>query len=122
MGPLGTVTEKLIKGLEDLEITGQGKLFQTTALLRSARILKTDWRLEETCCHPNFCERRISNRSGDNNNNNNNNNNNTGKHGNKKKSGDRSNSTIIKIGQNTGKCPGDFKTLAVTQTRKMIYQ
>ena len=35
---LGTVTEGLFKGLEDLEIR-RGKAIQTTALLRSARIL-----------------------------------------------------------------------------------
>ena len=37
---LGTVTERLIKGLEDLEITGRVETIQTTALLRSARILR----------------------------------------------------------------------------------
>ena len=36
----GTVTEVLIKGLEDLEIRGRVETIQTTALLRSARILR----------------------------------------------------------------------------------
>ena len=38
IGTLGTVTEGLVKRLEDLEITGPEKTIQTTALLRSARI------------------------------------------------------------------------------------
>ena len=37
---LGTVTKGLIQGLEDLEITGRVETIQTTALLRSARILR----------------------------------------------------------------------------------
>ena len=37
---LGTVTEGLIKKLEDLEIRGREEIIQTTALLRSTRILK----------------------------------------------------------------------------------
>ena len=40
IGALGTVTKGLIKGLEDLEIRGRVETIQTTALLRSARILK----------------------------------------------------------------------------------
>ena len=39
IGVLGTVTKGLVQGLEDLEITGRVKTIQTTALLRSARIL-----------------------------------------------------------------------------------
>ena len=39
IGALGTVTKGLIKGLEDLEIRGRVETIQTTALLRSARIL-----------------------------------------------------------------------------------
>ena len=42
---LGTVTEGLIKGLEELEIRGRVETIQTTALLRSARILR---RVQET--------------------------------------------------------------------------
>ena len=37
---LGTVTKGLIQGLEDLEITGRVGTIQTTALLRSSRILR----------------------------------------------------------------------------------
>ena len=43
---LGTVTEGLLKGLEELEIRGRVETIQTTALLRSARILR---RVQETC-------------------------------------------------------------------------
>ena len=39
-GMLGTVTKGLVQGLEDLEIRGQVDTIQTTALLRSARILR----------------------------------------------------------------------------------
>ena len=40
IGALGTVTKGLLKGLEDLEIGGRVETIQTTALLRSARILR----------------------------------------------------------------------------------
>ena len=40
IGALGTVTKGLTKGLEDLKIRGQVETIQTTALLRSARILR----------------------------------------------------------------------------------
>ena len=36
-----------------MEIRGRVKTIQTTALLRSAKILEESWRLEETCCHLN---------------------------------------------------------------------
>ena len=37
---LGTVTKGLLKGHEDLEVGGQVETIQTTALLRTARILR----------------------------------------------------------------------------------
>ena len=37
---LGTVTKGLLKSLEDLEVGGRVKTIQTTALLRTARILR----------------------------------------------------------------------------------
>ena len=55
IGALGTVTEGLLKGLEDLEIRELVETIQTTTLLTSARILRRI--LEETCCHSNFSER-----------------------------------------------------------------
>ena len=40
IGALSTVTKGLVKGLEDLEITGRVATIKTTAFLRSARILR----------------------------------------------------------------------------------
>ena len=40
IGALGTVIKELVKGLEDLRIRGRVESIQTTALLRSARILR----------------------------------------------------------------------------------
>ena len=40
IGAFGTVTKGLLKGLENLEIRGQMETIQTTALLRTARILR----------------------------------------------------------------------------------
>ena len=40
----------------------------------------------------------------------------TGRLGNKRMCGDHPNYSIIKIGHNTKKCPGDVKRLAVAQT------
>ena len=37
---LGTITKGLLKGLEDLEIGGRVETIQTTALLRTARIMR----------------------------------------------------------------------------------
>ena len=47
-GALGTLTKGLVHGQEDLEIRRRMETIQTTALLRSARILR---RVMETCCH-----------------------------------------------------------------------
>ena len=41
IGARDTVTKGLVQGWEDLEITGQMETIQTTALLRSVRILRT---------------------------------------------------------------------------------
>ena len=40
IGALGAVTKGLLKGLEDLEVGGRVETIQTTALLRTARILR----------------------------------------------------------------------------------
>ena len=40
IGAIGTVTERLVQGLGDLEITGREETMQTTALLRSTGILR----------------------------------------------------------------------------------
>ena len=39
-GAFSTVTKGLLKGLEDLEVGGRVESIQTTALLRTARILR----------------------------------------------------------------------------------
>ena len=46
IGAFGTVTKGLLKGLDDLEVGGWVETIQTTALLRSARIMR---RIVETC-------------------------------------------------------------------------
>ena len=40
IGALGTVTKGLLKGLEDLEVSGRVETIQMTALLRMAKILR----------------------------------------------------------------------------------
>ena len=40
IGVLGTITKGLLKGLEELEVGGRVETIQTTALLRTARILR----------------------------------------------------------------------------------
>ena len=40
IGAFGTVTKGLLKGLEDLEVDGRVETIQTTALLKTARILR----------------------------------------------------------------------------------
>ena len=58
IGAFGTVTKGLLKGLEDLEVGGRVETFQTTTLLRTARIPR---RLEETCCHSDSSEKPSAN-------------------------------------------------------------
>ena len=41
IGAFGMVTKGLLKGMEDLEVGGQVEIIQTTALLKTARILRT---------------------------------------------------------------------------------
>ena len=40
IGAFGTVTKELLKGMEDLETGGRVETVQSTALLRTARILR----------------------------------------------------------------------------------
>ena len=42
IGAFGTVTKGLLKGLEDLEVGGRVETIQTTALLKTTRMLKRD--------------------------------------------------------------------------------
>ena len=48
IGKLGTVTKELLKGLEDLEVSGRVETIQTTERPES---WDESWRLEETCYH-----------------------------------------------------------------------
>ena len=41
IGAFGTITNGLLKGLEDLEVGGRVETIQMTALLRTARILRS---------------------------------------------------------------------------------
>ena len=61
IGAFGTITKGLLKGLEDLEVGGRVETIQTTALLRTARILSESWRLEETRFHSNSSEKPLAN-------------------------------------------------------------
>ena len=45
IGAFSTLTKGLLNGLEDLEVGGSVETIQTTALLRTARLLK---RVQET--------------------------------------------------------------------------
>ena len=54
----GTIIKGLLKGLEDLVVGGRVKTIQTTALLRTTRILR---KVLETCCHSNASENPLAN-------------------------------------------------------------
>ena len=58
IGALGTITKGLLKDLEDLEVGGRVETIQTTALLRTARILR---RVPETWGHSNSSEKPSAN-------------------------------------------------------------
>ena len=117
IGAFGTVTKRLLKGPEDLEVGGRVETIQTTALLKTARILRRvpeTWgvllslNLQWKSISLRWCEKLewiiiiiiiiiiimiiII--------------------GNKKTSGDYPNYSIIEIGQNTEKGPGDNWRLA----------
>ena len=71
IGTFGTVTKGLSKRLEDLEIRGRVEIIQTTALLRTARIMKRVLESSERT----LADADVKNCQGINNNNNNNNDN-----------------------------------------------
>ena len=58
IGAFGTVTKGLLNGLADLDVGGRVETIQTTALLRTARILR---RVLETCCHSDPSEKPSAN-------------------------------------------------------------
>ena len=79
IGALGTITKGLLKGLEDLEIGGRVETIQTTALLRTARILRRVLETWGDLFSPKLqwkpsANTDVKNSKGVNNNNNNNNN------------------------------------------------
>ena len=51
IGAFGTVTKGLLKDLEDLEVGDRVETIQTTALLKTARILRRVLETRGTCCH-----------------------------------------------------------------------
>ena len=57
----GTVTKGLLKGLKDLEVCGRVETIQTTALLRTARILRRVLETRGDLGHSNFSERASAN-------------------------------------------------------------
>ena len=68
IGAFSTVNKELLKELEDLEVSGWVETIQTTAFLRTARILRRVLDTEETCCHSNSSERPSVNADGKNSN------------------------------------------------------
>ena len=66
IGGLGTVTEGAVKGLKDFEIRGRVETIQTTALLRTARLLRRvvetwgdllSFKLQEMTISKRWCEK-----------------------------------------------------------------
>ena len=60
IGAYGTVTKGLLKGLEDLEVGGWVETIQTTALLKTARILRRVLKTWEDLLSPNLQWKTIS--------------------------------------------------------------
>ena len=58
IGAFGTITRGLSKGLKDLEVGGRVETIRTTAILRTARILR---RVLENRYHSNSSERPSAN-------------------------------------------------------------
>ena len=54
---VGTVTKRLLKGLEDLEVGGKKLLYYW----ERPEYWEESWKFEETCCHSNFSERPSAN-------------------------------------------------------------
>ena len=61
IGAFVTITKRLLKSLEDLEVGGSVETIQMTALQRTARILRRDLEIEETCSHSNSSEKPSAN-------------------------------------------------------------
>ena len=61
IGAFETVTKGLLKELEDLEVGERVETIQTTALLRTARILRRVLETWGTCCHSDSSEKPSAN-------------------------------------------------------------
>ena len=61
IGAFCAATKGLLNGLEDLEVREQLETIQTTALLKTTRILRRVLEIKETCCHSNSSERPSAN-------------------------------------------------------------
>ena len=57
----GTVTNRLLKGLEDLEVGGWVGRSKLQHHWERPEYWEESWRLEETCCHSNSCQRPTAN-------------------------------------------------------------
>ena len=60
IGTFGKVTNRFLKGLDDLEVGGRGESIQTTTLLRT-ETEKSPGDMRETCCHSNPSEKPSAN-------------------------------------------------------------
>ena len=59
-GAFGTITNGLLKGLEDLEVGRMGRDYPNDSIAENGQNPETrSWRLEETCCQSNFSEKTI---------------------------------------------------------------
>ena len=61
IGASGTVTKRLLKRLEDLEVGGWVKTIQLLHYWKRPEYWEESWGLEETCCHSNSSERPSAN-------------------------------------------------------------
>ena len=63
IGTLGTVTKGLLKQPKNMEITGRVKTSKLQHYWDRPEYWKESWRLGETCCHSNSCEKPSANAS-----------------------------------------------------------
>ena len=61
IGALGTITKGLLKGLEDLEVSGRVETIQMTASWEQPESWDESWRPEETCWYSDFGEKPSAN-------------------------------------------------------------
>ena len=61
IGALGTVTNGLVQGREDLEKEDEWRPYQQQHYLDRPEYWEESWRLEKTCCHSNSSEKPSAN-------------------------------------------------------------